>query len=146
MNFQAHGKFQMLAADCDFFVMWHNLSTIVYYTMKYAKLSSTIYLHKCFIQCSGMLGTPNVGTIHIWYWQLILWKNKKIVHFFTPSTSKGKQRDTFSSSNHLHDKGMRHVHHFLFSTNLFLYWHFAILVIVHHQWWWSTADWRFLTL
>ena len=29
----------------------HNLSTIVYYTMKTAKLSNTIWLHKCFIQC-----------------------------------------------------------------------------------------------
>ena len=33
----------------------HNLSTIVYYTMKSAKLSNTIYLHKCFIQCTGLI-------------------------------------------------------------------------------------------
>ena len=35
----------MLTADFDF------LQDIVYYTMKSAKLSNTIYLHKCFIQC-----------------------------------------------------------------------------------------------
>ena len=31
----------------------HNLSTIIYNSMKSAKLSNTIYLHKWFIQCTG---------------------------------------------------------------------------------------------
>ena len=35
----------------------HNLSTIVYYTMKSAKLYTTFNIHKCFIQCTVHLKT-----------------------------------------------------------------------------------------
>ena len=31
----------------------HNLNTIVYYTLKSAMFSNTIYPHKCFIQCNA---------------------------------------------------------------------------------------------
>ena len=56
MNFQAHGN----VGNRLWLLQGHNLSTIVNYTMKSAKLSKGFWLHKCFIQCIAVVIMSNV--------------------------------------------------------------------------------------
>ena len=56
----------------------HNLSTIVNYTMKSAKLSNAFWLHKCFIQCSDRTKVLFTGHTNLFLFLCFMSMNRSL--------------------------------------------------------------------